>query len=73
MEGSIPSGECHWHCYGCGWDAYLKTSEYPISEHNGQICGRQIKICSKTTGITGYSLSCGKTTDTIESAVVKFN
>lgn len=52
------NGYTYYYCYTCG----------PNGEHG---CGRVILSCEQSAA-TGYTLGCGKTTDTIESATITF-
>ena len=56
------------YCQSCGAD-YTSTSN-----KNGGTCTNSVPKCGKstTTTIDGYTIGCGKTTDTIESATIIF-
>lgn len=62
--------QTQWRCNKCGWQAYIDNV------HNtkyGDPCKQNVISCTSGGTIVSYSLGCGKTTDTVESATIIFN
>lgn len=61
-----------YHCSQCGrWLSNGQNEQFYAP--NNISCYERILNCNKGNEITGYSLGCGKTTETLESATVIFD